>query len=180
MKKLKYKIGDVVKITNKIMPLETGLCNELIGRKGRIFKTDTSEIPYKIYLIDYTQDDIENHIDYFYWVGDDNIELFRRNITPETLKELPIGSIITTSEDEHNQYVKIDWNEFQNDNCDTILANELNDKLEFTETYDQPKLIQIQEPVYYTTYNGSHEPVEMTIEEISEELGYNIKIVKSK
>lgn len=180
MKKLKYKIGDVVKIVKVARCEQTGLCDDLIGRKGRILKTDNSEIPYKIYLIDYTQNDVENEIDYYYWVGEECIESTRRNITPKTLEELPIGSIITTSEDEHNQYVKIDWDEFQNDDCDSLLAKELNDKLKFSETYGEPKLIEIQEPIYYTTYDESDEPIEMTIEEISEELGYNIKIVKSK
>lgn len=180
MKKLKYKIGDIVQIVKVAKCEYTGLRDDLIGRKVRILKTDNSEIPYKIYLIDYTKEDVEREIDYYYWVSEECIESTKRNITSKTLEELPIGSIITTSEDEHNQYVKVDWNEFQNDDCDSLLAKELNDKLEFSETFGNPKLIEIQEPIYYRTYDQSDEPVEMTIEEISEELGYNIKIVKSK
>lgn len=180
MKKLKYKIGDIVQIVKVARCEHTGLRDDLIGRKGRILKTDNSEIPYKIYLIDYTQNDVENEIDYFYWVSEECIESVRRRITPTTLEELPIGSIITTSEDEHFQYVKIDWDEFRNDDCGTLLARELTEKLRFSATDGQPKLVEIAEPIYYTTYDESDEPVEMTIEEISEKLGYNIKIVKSK
>ena len=179
MEKLKYKIGDVVKITGTNHSF--GIDKDITGKKGKIIKTDISSLPYKIHLIDYSEIDEKNDINYYYWLSEDDIELFRhKKITSETLEKLPIGSIITTSEDEHNQYVKIDWNEFQNDDCDSLLTKELTDKLEFSETYGNPKLIEIQEPIYYTTYNGSAEPVEMTIEEISEELGYNIKIVNSK
>lgn len=178
MKKLKYKVGDVVKITGTRNSI--GVPDDVIGRKGKILKTDTSDVPYKIYLIGYSVLENDNDIATTYWLPENDIEKYRQEITPELLEQLPIGSIITTSEDKHNQYVKIDWNEFQNDNCDSLLAKELNDKLEFSETYGEPKLIGIQEPVYYTTFNQSDEPIEMTIEEISEELGYNIKIVKSK
>ena len=179
MKKLKYKKGDIVKIIDTSYSI--GVPNDVIGKKAKILRTDNSDVPYKIYLIDYSEIDEEKEIQPYYWISEDCIELFRhKNISSETLEELPIGSIITTSEDEHNQYVKIDWNEFQNDDCDSLLAKELNNKLEFSETYGMPKLIGIQEPIYYTTYDQSDEPIEMTIEEISEELGYNIKIVNSK
>lgn len=178
MRKLKYKIGDIVRITGT--EHSVGVPSEVIYRKAKILKTDFSDVPYKIFLLDYSECDYDNDIATTYWIPEDDIELFRQKITPEILEKLPIGSIIFTSEDEHNQYVKIDWNEFQNDDCDSLLSKELNDKLEFTETYDNPKLIGIQEPVYYTTYYKGDEPVEMTIEEISEELGYNVKIVKSK
>lgn len=179
MKKLKYKIGDVVKIT-KTRPISIDVPDEVLYRKGRILKTDDSDVPYRISLIDYESDDINNDISPYYWLPEDCIEKYRQEITPELLEKLPIGSVIITSEDEHNQYVKTDIEEFQNDNCDTIISRELTDKLILSETYGNPKLIEIREPVYYTTYNGNDEPVEMTIEEISEELGYNIKIVKSK
>lgn len=177
--KYKYKIGDVVKITGTNHSF--GVPDDVIGKKGKILKTDSSSLPYKIHLIDYSEIDEKNELQYYYWLNESDIELFRhKKITPETLKKLSLGSIIITSENEHNRYVKNDYDEFQNDCCDTLFAGELTEELIFSQTSGNPRLIEIHEPVYYTTYNVNDEPIEMTIEEISEKLGYNIKIVKSK
>lgn len=179
MRKLKYKIGDVVKI-KKVSPASIGVPDGVLYRIGIILKTDDSSVPYRVTLINYSSDDIENDISPYYWFTEDCIELYRQKITSDILYNLPLGSIIITDEDYHNEYVKTDWSEFTNDNSDTLYSNELTDNLVFSKTIDEPKLVEIREPVYFTTYNRNSEPVEMTIEEISEELGYNIKIVKSK
>lgn len=90
-------------------------------------------------------------------------------------EELKYGSIITINSGE--KFIKTD-NLYLSDFGRVCNGEYLNDK----ESYNIKKdlIIKIEEPVNYKTIILNDEPIEMTIEEISDILGYDIKIVKKK
>ena len=117
MKKLKYKIGDVVRLVKK-RDLSRNIPNEIIGRSFQIFEIDenSDDLQYHGFLIGFDVKDYENYIDYFKWFSEDEIELYTENITEGKLNRMPRGSMIMTNEPErHNVYVKNDNDEFVNE-----------------------------------------------------------------
>lgn len=182
MKKLKYKIGDIVRLVKK-HDSSRNIPNEIIGRSFKIFEIDENDndLTYRCFLIGFDKHEFENYIDYMYWLQEDEIELYCENITHDKLERLPIGSMIITDESKrHNVYVKNDDDEFVNEYKESLYTYEFEDDTLTFHIEDKPKIVEIALPVYYTIYKKEDEPVEMTMEEISEKLGYNIKIVKSK
>jgi hypothetical protein len=182
MKKLKYKVGDIVRLVKK-HDSSRNIPNEIIGRSFKIFEVDESDdnLQYHGFLIGFDVYDYKNYIDYLRWFREDEIELYTENITEEKLKRMPRGSMIITNEPEkHNIYVKNDNDEFVNEYKQSLYTYDFDDEtLTFCSNNNEPRIDEICLPVYYTIYK-KEEPVEMTIEEISEQLGYNVKIVKSK
>lgn len=182
MKKLKYKVGDIVRLVKK-HDSSRNIPNEIIGRSFKIFEVDETDddLTYHGFLIGFDVYDYKNYIDYLRWFREDEIEIYTEDITREKLEHMPIGSMIITNETErHNIYVKNDSDEFVNEYKESLYAYDFDDETLTFGSDTETKIDEISLPVYYTIYKKEDEPVEMTIEEISEKLGYNIKIVKSK
>lgn len=104
----------------------------------------------------------------------------------EKLEDLKFGDIITLRNGE--RYLYADGylcGESVNYYCDADnLSDNYNDNL-IRDSYESDKqdydIVEVKRPVgTYTVFDRSTEPVEMTIAEISEKLGYEVKVVKEK
>lgn len=90
-------------------------------------------------------------------------------------EDLENGSIITIESGE--KFIKTD-NEYLSDLGDECNDTYFNDD----ESYDFKKdlIVKIEKPIIYETIFEKEEPKEMTVKEIADILGYDIKIVKEK
>lgn len=99
------------------------------------------------------------------------------NLTKQQLLDMPIGTKIITDEKYHNIYIKIEKDEWRNDDSDHIYASDINEDLRLDGCYAY-EILSVEEPTYRTVYEHQKESKEMTIAQIEKELGYSIKVVK--
>lgn len=109
----------------------------------------------------------------------DNLKLINyRKPNKKELLELPIGTKITTDNDEHNVFIRVAEDEFRNDYGDLLVDFDINDDLTINDKDCGTRIIKVEVPTYETEYDCSGEVKEMTIAEISKALGYEVKIIK--
>lgn len=113
-----------------------------------------------------------------WYFKENEIELITKKPTKEELLEMPLGTKITTNKDKYNIFIKVDKDEFKNDDGDTLCDYEINEDLTIEDEYYGTKIIEVEVPTYETVYGSSKEVKEMTIAEISKALGYEVKIIK--
>ena len=106
-----------------------------------------------------------------YRKGKDNME-FKKD-------DLKNGDIVTLRNGDRLVFVGsedfIDLSD-DNDNCLSDICDLEDD---FThESYEDSDIVKIERPVEYTTVFSREEAKEMTVEEISKALGYEVKVVK--
>lgn len=100
----------------------------------------------------------------------------------ETIEDLKFGDILTLRNGE--RYLYTDGylcGESHNYYCDCDCVEECYNK-DLTHEDDKDfDIVEVKRPIgTYTVFERSTEPVEMTIAEISEKLGYEVKVVKEK
>jgi hypothetical protein len=98
--------------------------------------------------------------------------------TKDELLKLPIGTKITTDNDEYNVFLKTGEDVFRNDDSDVLVDYDINDDLTINDEDLGTRIIKVEVPTYETEYDSSGEVKEMTIAEISKALGYEVKIIK--
>lgn len=171
------KVNDIVKVNSK--------CDDIhvIGKIGKIIDVDDFHVTVQFFEnIDGCWGD--NHDKWC--LEKDEVILMQENLNKEFLLDLPIGTKLFTDREENNCFIKINDNEFENDDNDVLAIKE--DKF-ITSDFDfekneinfygnRYKIIKIERPNYYSVYEKEQHPKEMTIKEISEILGYDVKIVK--
>lgn len=164
---MKYKVGDKVKIRED---LNEGIkCYSSVGRSILEYKGKTAEI---IGVNDKAYDlDIDNGI--YNW----NDEMFENyaELNKDTLTD---SCIVTLRNGEELVYIREEFYDlsYNYENC--VL-----DICDFEDDLTNKKckewdIVSIKIPREYDVINRKEEAKEMTIEEISEALGYEIKIVK--
>lgn len=102
-------------------------------------------------------------------------ELELVNTTNFTKSDLQDGDILTDSEGCSSTYWKGRLH------GTTISINSLNDDLEGNDGNSENNIVKVERPIKYeTVFERKEEPKvrEMTVEEISKELGYEVKVVK--
>lgn len=175
-----FKVGDIIKGNKN----EYGITNDEM-LKAKV--TDVSDDRMEVKILEHKR---ESEINERYWVdnNDEYFSFFNVEITEELLLDLPIGTKLVTDDEEHNYFIKITDNEFENDDSDILTIKEddfsksdFDFKKNEIDLYgNRYKIIRIEKPIYHTIYEEEQQPKEMTIKEISKILGYDIKIVKEK
>lgn len=177
---MEFKVGDRVRIkTWEQMEKEFGVefswiackcgfnseMRHLCGRTATI-----SEInDYKVKLTDWSDD-----TGGLYWtISTDMIELV--NTSKFTKSDLQDGDVLTDREGCKALYYDDSlWGE-------TLCVDTLTDDLKDPNGYSDNDIVKMERPIKYeTVFERKEEPKvrEMTVEEISKELGYEVKVVK--
>lgn len=108
------------------------------------------------------------------------IELADKKITKEELLKMPIGTKITTDLKENNVFIKMDEENFINEEENYICNDDILEDLSITDEDMGTKIIKIEEPIYKTVYDYTREVQEMTISEIEKVIGHKVKIINDK
>lgn len=133
----------------------------------------------KVVTIEYIDsDDIVTIKESSYYFDKRAFEPLNTKPTKDELLEMPIGTKITTDNDEHNVFIKVAEDEFRNDDCYVLLDGDINDDLTINDKDLGTRIIKVEVPTYETEYDCSGEVKEMTIAEIRKALGYEVKIIK--
>lgn len=175
---MKFKVGDKVRVKKNLDDIEkfvdgyTSVMGEMEGKIVTIkeqTKTFLGKPGYKI------EEDGR-----FIW-DERAFESLNKIQTKDELLKLPIGTKITTDNDGNNVFIKICEDRFVNDDCDSLCDFDINDNLTIDDEDCGTRIIKVEVPIvstYVTKYDYSKEVREMTIAEISKELGYEVKIIK--
>lgn len=153
----KFKIGDKVK-------------HEIFG-KGKIVYIKHNEIPYLVEFENkhpFLHDgDGRGKVDHCWWCEESGLE-----IVEFTKANLQIGDKLTLRNGEVGYYEdKMSIGGL----CENQIKEDLTNDGSMGKELD---IIKVERPTYTTMYEREVEVKEMTIEEISKELGYEVKVVK--
>ena len=165
---MKYKVGDKVKIRedlNEDIKCYSSVVKPMLEYKGKI-----AEIIY-VYDDRAYGLDIDNGL--YSW----NDEMFEKCV--ELNKDmLTDGCIVKLRNGDELMYMREDFYDLStsNKNCVADICD-LEDDLT-SEDCKEWDIVSIKKPIEYDVTKRKEEPKEMTIEEISKALGYEIKIVK--
>jgi hypothetical protein len=173
---MKFKVGDKVRVKKNLDDIEKfvgGYTSPMGKMEGKIVtikeqtKSLSGEPGYKI----------EEDGNSFIW-DERAFESLNKIQTKDELLKLPTGTKITTDNDENNVFIKIDKGVFENENRYHLHGYKINDDLTITDIDCGTRITKVEAPTYETKYEFSKEVREMTIAEISKELGYEVKIIK--
>lgn len=168
---MKFKKGDIIKGTKDN---DYSIANEYMY-KAEVLRVEADSMKIKIlehknkYMIGETYD-VENNDDRFTKIT---------KITKQDLLDMPLGTKIITDKKGHNVFIKVEEGEFDNDDGEIIRDYYINDDLTLDDTDYGNKINRIEEPMYKIVYENN-DVKEMTIAEISEALGYEVKIIKEE
>ena len=163
---MKFKVGEKVRIKYKL--------EDIKNFKGG-FVSDMKELEGKIVTIADMWDGkavVEENL----WTWD--LRAFEKlNIVSKD--DLKNGDIVTLRNGDRLVFVGgEDFIDLSDDN-DNYLSDICDLEDDFThESYEDSDIIKIERPVEYTTVFKREEAKEMTVEEISKALGYEVKVVK--
>ena len=176
----KYKVGQKVKVKEDIESCSRSSHNifftdEMGTFKGKIVTIKTIKVfgeDYQYYL----KEDSKGLL----W-DEEWFELFDEVKTKKDLKD---GDIITLANGDRLLYYDEDFRDLSDDHTNNILdLNDLNNDLTYKHDYDKEtnKVVKVERPTsYYEVFNRDKEVKELTVEEISKLLGYEVKIVNNK
>lgn len=158
----KFKVGDKVRIIKNTSSLRG--YDKYIGQVSIISSIDGSHYPYNLKDINCS-------------CNDEELELVS-NFTKADLKE---GDIVTLRNGERlfvgedNRFTDVS-NDYNNALCD---FDGISDDLIRTYDNNQEDIVKVERPVNYTTvYEREENAKEMTLKEVCDALGYEVKIVK--
>ena len=165
-----FKVGDKVRVLQ-----EQEFNKDIIGKTGKIVQCYDSMATVKF----------DEKIDscwsngYKWKVDYDKLELIDyKKLTKDELLKLPIGTKITTDNDEDNVFIKTDEGRFVTDDCNVLCDYDIDNDLTIDDENCGTRIIKVEVPTYVTKYDYSKEVKEMTMAEISKALGYEVKIIK--
>ena len=100
-------------------------------------------------------------------------------------EELKEGDIVTLRNGDRLIYAPdnfCDFADLSENNCNSLTdLTDLKDDLTFDGIDRDSDIVKVERPVtYYTAFEREDKAREMTVEEISKELGYEVKVVKEK
>lgn len=160
----KFKVGDKVRVIDT-----RGFLNGFdIGDIARIFETDDSDIPYHI----------EKENGHRGWAIENSLML----ISNFTKDDLQTGDVVTLRNgdklfiDEHMEFRDIDTT--NNTNYLGDLDELSSDLLYQAMDGEKNDIIKVERPTYTTVFERDEEVKEMTLKEICDALGYEVKIIK--
>lgn len=173
---MRFKVGDKVRVKKNLRDIKEivgGYVSAMRKMEGKIvtIKKQTTSLSgepgYKI-----EEDECS-----FIW-DERAFEPLNLKLTKDELLKLPIGTKITTENDEDNVFIKTDEGRFVTDDCNVLCDYDINDNLTIDDEDCGTRIIKVEVPTYVTKYDYSKEVKEMTMAEISKALGYEVKIIK--
>ena len=173
---MKFKIGDIIK-----GKAGNGYCIT----NSNMYKAEVTKIladgDMEIKVLSHKKSSEEGQ-EHVVTNSDEEFELIsHKKITKEELFDFPIGTRITTDAKEDNVFTKTQSDEFENDEYDIINDYDVEDDLTLNDEDYGKRIVKIEVPATYdVVYDFSQQVREMTLAEISEELGYEVKIIKEE
>ena len=131
---------------------------------------DGSGVEYKDIPVDYVIRDIK--------IKEGEEKTMKKKDLRELLKD---GDIVTLRNGDRLFYYSSGFNDISDDfNNDLTLISDLDVNLNYINKSSYSDIIKIERPILTTTIweREEKEPIEMTLEEVCEKLGYDVKIVK--
>jgi hypothetical protein len=178
MNKEDLKVGTKVKIRKDLVPGEDyedcQFTDEMNKFKGKIVTIKSIDIVYGDYKY-YIEEDEEG----WSWT----FTMFESTESVQTLDDLKARDIITLRNGdklfltENDNFKDININNFN----DVYKLNNFDNNLIYNDDIKENDIIEVERPNYTTIFKrteNAKEPKEMTVSEISEALGYEVKIVK--
>ena len=170
---MKFKIGDKVRIKDNLREIKDFVggyidhLEEYVGDIVTIKKIDTSTLSGKkgarVKENDWFWD-----FRAFEKIGGDNMKK----------ADLKNGDIVTLRNEDRLVYIRGNFRDLSTDNDNPITsAYNFNEDLTYDYSRREYDIVKVERPVKYKTVFEREEVKEMTVDEISEKLGYKVKVV---
>lgn len=170
---MKYQVGQKVRV-------KRGLKDGYRAPDGMYFNDEMEKLSGTVVTISYADNDfykVEGNN--WNWVDDffESVNIFDKNLITDL-------SVVTLDNGDKLVYIK---NEDLFRDFYPHYANDLADMSDINADgsiegrfHGKTKIVKVEQPVYSTVYENPEDVKEMTVEEISKALGYEVKIVKEK
>lgn len=115
--------------------------------------------------------------------SDEKFKLVRTyEMSRQELLDMPIGSMIITSASNHDTFIKVEKDDWCNNDCDYIASKDITEDLKIVGScfVREAEILKVEKPTYDEVYNREEAVKEMTVAEIEKELGYSIKVIKEE
>lgn len=172
MENKNFKVGDKVKVKNNLV------VNERYD--GLLFSRDMTQYKGGIYEISKVDTDNSYHLKGCadWWFSNSMLLAFK--FTKDDLKE---GDIVTLRNGDRLIYANGEFTDCSDDNDNYLeYLSELEKNLTYEGNHRDNDIVKVERPTGYNTlFERQEEEVkEMTLKEVCEKLGYEIKIVKEE
>lgn len=170
MKKNKFEVGDIIKGTNNRY-----VWTNKQMTKARVTKTGLKGGEMKIEILEHEN---ASEIGEVFSVENNTKEFELITLANFTKADLEDGDIVTLRNGEKLMFYEEDLFDIGRNHSNCLYdLDELTDDLKSEDEEDED-IVKVERAIDYTTLYQRKEAKEMTVEEISKALGYEVKIVK--